>query len=77
MILTYKIGHEKDFSRELSLAKKVAEYGVQHKSVSSAADVKHFGLKSAISNQILRKYSRSKTAKSVKSVKLTIPSQSI
>lgn len=76
MILTYKIKHEKNFNRELSLAKKVAEYGLQHKTISSK-DVRHIGLKSAISNQILKKYSKSKTAKKCKSVKLTIPNQSI
>jgi putative transposase len=76
MIITYKIKHEKDFSRELALAKKVAEYGIQHKSISSK-DVKHIGLKSVISNQILKKYSKSKTVKECKSVKLTIPNQGI
>jgi putative transposase len=76
MILTYKIKHEKDFSRELSLAKKVAEFALTTTSWSSA-QVKHIGLKSTISCQILKKYSRSKTIKKVKSVKLSIPNQHI
>jgi len=76
MILTYKIRHGRDFSNELKLAKKVAKHAIKTKSRSSA-DVKHIGLKSAISNQILKKYSSSNTVKQAKSVKLTLPSQSI
>ena len=76
MILTYKIRHGKDFSKELSLAKKVADHAVANRSISSK-DVKHIGLKSIIANQILRKYSRSKTVKNAKSVNLTIPSQGV
>lgn len=71
MILTYKIKHKQDFSHELSLTKKVALFGLKHKSLSTK-DVKHIGLKSQISNQILRKYSRNKTIKKIRSVKLTI-----
>ncbi len=76
MILTYKIKHGRDFSDELRKAKKIAKFAIQTHSISSK-DVKHFGLKSMISNQILRKYSRSNTAKSVKSVKLAVPNQGI
>jgi len=76
MILTYKIKHGRDFSDELRKAKQIAKFAIQTRSLSSK-DAKHFGLKSMISNQILRKYSRSNTAKSVKSVKLAVPNQGI
>jgi len=76
MILTYKIKHNRDFSKEIILAKKVAEFGIKHRSISSK-DVKHIGLKSVIANQILRKYSRNEKARKINSVKLTIPNQGI
>ena len=76
MILTYKLKHGKDFSKELSLAKKVADFAIANRSQTSK-DVKHIGLKSMIANQILRKYARSKTVKEAKSVNLGIPSQGI
>ena len=75
MIKTYKIKHGKDFHKELRLAKQVAQYAIIHHSRSSK-DVKHIGLKSAISNQILKKY-HSYKIKKVKSVKLTVPAQGI
>jgi putative transposase len=76
MILTFKVKHGRDFSPELGKAKKIAEFVLCHKTRSSR-DVTQFGLKSAIANQILRKYGNNKTIKKVNKIKLTVPSQSI
>lgn len=75
MILTIKIKHCTDLSSELEKAMRVALYALKTRSRSSK-DVSHFGLKSALSNQILKKYS-SKKIKRVSKVKITVPNQSI
>lgn len=74
--LTYKIRHNLDIRDELTKALLVAKFAVEHRTMSSNS-VKQFGLKSAISNQILRKYSRNWKCKRVNSVKLTIPGSSV
>jgi putative transposase len=76
LILTYKIRHGGDFSNELRKAERVANFALKTRTQSSY-DVKHLGLKSMISNQILRKYSRNRVLKEIRSVKLTIPSQGV
>ena len=76
MILTIKLKHLSDLSVELEKAKQVAIYALKTKSRSSK-EVKYIGLKSAIANQILKKYSSNKKIKTVNKVKLTVPNQSI
>lgn len=81
MILTYKLKHNRDFSQELHKAWQVATYAIKHHSKSSK-DVKQFQLKSAISNQIIRKYvtngkRNGKKCNKVSSIKLTLPSQAV
>lgn len=78
MILTYKVKHNYDFSKELKKARMIAEIAVEnHPQLLTTKHVKHIGLKSVIANQVLRKYGRNKTIKSVRRVKLTLPNQGI
>ena len=74
--LTYKVKHTNNLTCELVKAKQVAEFALVTKSLTSK-DVKHIGLKSVISNQILKKYSKNKKIKRIKSVKLIVPNQGI
>jgi len=76
LILTFKVKHGSNFSVELRKAKQIAEFALKTRSLSSRS-AKQFGLKSTITNQILRKYSRNKRLRKIGSVKLTIPSKSI
>ena len=76
MILTFNIKNNRNFSNELKKAKRIAEFAISTHTLSSK-DVKQFGLKSVISNQILRKYSRNRKIRNVGSVNLVIPNQGI
>jgi putative transposase len=78
MILTFKQKHKSDYTDALLKAKSIAEYAVDHKKEKlSSKNVSQFGLPSAISNQILRKYGKNKKIKKVSSIKLIIPNQAI
>ncbi len=76
MILTYKIKHNKDFSLELKKARQIAEVAMKTRT-QTTADVKQYGLKSIIANQILREYARNRKLKRVGNVNLIVPSQGI
>lgn len=95
MILTYKLTHNRDFSKELKQSFKIAEFVVvpicnfnrysfpggkfkiEKSNCRSSRGVKHFGIPSAISNQILKKYGNQEKIKKVHSVNLIVPNQSI
>lgn len=74
-IRTYHVKHRRDFSDQLRRAKLIADYAVENKHNNKALStkyVKHHGLKSDISNQILRKYGRCNIKKAT-NVNLIVP----
>ena len=77
MILTYKISHNFHLQNEFEKARQVADFAIKNRDKLSSKEVKHIGLKSVISNQILRKYGRNKKCKSISKVNLIIPGQCI
>lgn len=74
-VLTYNVKHNTDISSELDKALRIAKFGLIHK-CSSSKQVSHFGLKSALSNAVLRKYTHCKTIKEVKNIVIPINNQS-
>ncbi|MFH1565648.1 MAG: transposase [bacterium] len=77
MLLTYKIKHGQSLSGELVKARQVAKFAIENRDKLSTKYIAHFGLKSVIANQVLRKYGRNYKAKTIKSVKLTLPAQGV
>ena len=77
-IKSYHVKHRLDFSNMIINAKKIADYAVKNKSnkkLLTSKFVKQYGLPSAISNQILRKYGRG-TIKEATNVNLIVPNSS-
>lgn len=76
MIKTFKVKHNTDFSKEIEKAKAIAEFTLKNHCTSSA-QVKQFGLKSIIANQIIRKITQNKKIKRIRRVNLIIPNQGL
>lgn len=72
MIKTFKVKHNTDFSKEIEKAKAIAEFALKNHCTSST-QVKHFGLKSIIANQIIRKITQNKKIKRIRRVKSYYP----
>ncbi len=76
MIKSYHVKHKLNLTSLLNKAQEVANYAVKNKKKHfSSKEVKHIGLPSTISNQILRKYGRG-TIKEVSNVNLIVPNSS-
>jgi len=78
MIFTYKVTHNMDFSEELRKAKQIAQISVSRKNMATTNQhVKHIGLKTILSKQLLKKYCGNKNIRKVRNVNLVVPSTGI
>lgn len=78
MLLTCNLKHGRDFTVELAKARKVAEFALKSGSRArylTTKDVKDMGPLSAISDQVLRKYSRNSKLNAIHNVQLTLYSR--
>ena len=78
IIKSYHIKHRLCLNSLLESAKQIADYAVANKAnkkLLTSKYVKHFGLPSAVSNQILRKYGRGTMPEAI-NVNLFVPSHS-
>jgi putative transposase len=79
-ILTFKLRHNRDFSKELNLAFAIAEYTVKNNIKSPntilVKDIRG-ELPSTIACQVMKKYGHQKTIKQVHNVNLIVPGQGI
>ncbi len=73
--------HNLKISRELSIAKAIAEFAIDYRNdngkIPTTKHVKHFGLKSEISNQIIRKYARNKYLKKVRNIVIPVTGRDV
>ncbi len=79
MIKTYHVKHRLSLTAMLTGAQQIANYAVENKNnkkILTSKYVKHHGLPSAVSNQILRKYSKGNIKEAI-NVNLIVPNSSI
>jgi len=69
----HKIAHSFDVSKELAIARNIAELAVKNKNASSKGDFEKFNLNQSIVKELFEKYS--KASKSPKSVRLIVPAK--
>lgn len=80
VLVSYHVKHARKLNEQLKEAKKIADYIVRNNGtknqIKSTAQLKMFNMKSAIANQLIRKY-RDPKIKEAKNVNLIFPNQSI
>lgn len=74
MIKTFKVKHNRDFTKELALSLKVAKYAIANRDKLSTKYVKHLGLKAVVSCYVMRKYGRNWRSTKISRIKFGVAS---